>query len=155
MLEEKKHFSTYEFSSVQCHFTWIYYWQHNIRHKTWEKFPLENNLPKMAILILKIFQSFLGKCRKFKNIFFKCVFFYICTFYHLVAHLLTDIQFVKINIRVHINIYDPAGTSKTIQQTLQNEGLIFILPASIIFRPWTWPWAWWLIKTLNLIWVSF
>ena len=102
----KKHFSTYEFSSVQCHFTWIYYWQHNIRHKTWEKFPLENNLPKMAILILKIFQSFLGKCRKFKNIFFKCVFFYICTFYHLVAHLLTDIQFVKINIRENINIYD-------------------------------------------------
>ena len=102
----QKHFSTYKFSSVQCHFTWIYYWQHNIRHKTWEKFPLENNLPKMAILILKIFQSFLGECRKFKNIFFKCIFYYICTFYHLVAHLLTDIQFVKINIKENINIYD-------------------------------------------------
>ena len=65
-----KWFEKYFYSRVQCHFTWIYYCQHNIRHKTWEKFPLENNLLKMAILILKIFQS-LAEEWKLKNISFQ------------------------------------------------------------------------------------
>ena len=56
----------------------------------------------MAILILKIFSS----NQRTKLFFFTYVFSCFIHFYHPPARLKTDIQFVKINIRKYINIYD-------------------------------------------------
>ena len=95
---------------VQCHITWIYYCQHNICHKTWEKSPLENNLLKMAILILEkiYFEKLLQepyvmhvlicfiKSQSILHLsLFMCFFLVPVTFYHLASHSSTDKQFVK------------------------------------------------------------